>query len=622
MQHPSLTIRRLTTPPTGDIARHWCRNEPAMTHLLNAYTLLVPDNEGFYIRTLNACLPQLDGEHRLQRQVHEFVRQEGQHGVGHRKAWKVLEDQGYRFKRFVKTVAMLAYGPVEKFMPLSLRASMVTAIEHINAFMGHEFLAGDLLQGVEPKMRALFEWHFAEEVEHRSVAFDVMQKIWPAYGTRLAGAALTFPLFYLAMAAGAVNLMRQDGSLWKLSTWKQLWLHLGPRDRMLGRTFKHLTDYLKPSFHPSQMGDDALAARTLARWSQQLAEVPAARVPLATPALPPAEAEAAVAPLPASASAPIEFLPARIQGERARVRAPGVVGIANDQDFESLRIVHDGENAVHWVYMHPASARARANYRACFHKPLIEEILAWQKRLGMTLNHAGPNRDRLPHVVLASDSDVFNLGGDLDLFARLIRAQDRDGLLAYARACVEGVHAFHAGLGAGAHSIALVRGDALGGGFEAALSCHTIVAEAGSGMGLPEVLFDLFPGMGAFSFLQHRVGPRKAEEMMLSGDVYRAEDLHRLGVVDVLVARGEGEAAVMDIVRRNRRIPNARAAMHKVRNEVTPVTLDELMRVTEIWVDTALELGDKSLRTMERLVRAQVKRHGGSDDVAADTRAG
>jgi len=122
------------------------------------------------------------------------------------------------------------------------------------------------------------------------------------------------------------------------------------------------------------------------------------------------------------------------------------------------------------------------------------------------------------------------------------------------------------------------------------------------------VLFDLFPGMGAYSFLCQRVSPRFAEEMMLNGTIYSSDELHRLGLIDVLVPKGEGVQAVHDLIRRNQRIPHARTAMNRVRQIRNPVTLTELMQVTEIWVDTAMQLGEKSLRTMERLVRAQQKR--------------
>jgi DSF synthase len=97
--------------------------------------------------------------------------------------------------------------------------------------------------------------------------------------------------------------------------------------------------------------------------------------------------------------------------------------------------------------------------------------------------------------------------------------------------------------------------------------------------------------------------------MMLSGDVYASEDLYKMGLVDVLAPRGQGQQAVDDVIRANRRIPHARAAMHRVRAMSQPVTLEEMMGITEVWVDTAMQLGEKPLRTMERLVRAQYKRH-------------
>ena len=277
--------------------------------------------------------------------------------------------------------------------------------------------------------------------------------------------------------------------------------------------------------------------------------------------------------------------------------------------YSTLRTTESADASVHWCHMHADLADNPG--RACFKPALVNEIIQYQWTLADRMRRARYQDDSgLQHVVLASDCDAFNLGGDLEYFCESIRRQDRHALLTYARQCVRGVHAFHTGLDAGAHSIALVQGDALGGGFEAALSCHTIVAEEGVGMGLPEVLFDLFPGMGAYSFLCKRIPPHQAERMMLSGDVHSSDELYKMGLVDVLVPRGQGVQAVEDVIRANRRIPHARAAMHRVRAMSQPVTLEEMMAITEVWVDTALQLGEKSLRTMERLVRAQYKRHG------------
>ncbi|TDK23402.1 enoyl-CoA hydratase [Luteimonas aestuarii] len=283
-----------------------------------------------------------------------------------------------------------------------------------------------------------------------------------------------------------------------------------------------------------------------------------------------------------------------------------------------IRVERDASNDTHWCFMHAQHAFADPEYRACFSPRMLRELRVFARQTIESIEEASAaSQNHIAHIVLGSDTHVFNLGGDLALFSQLIRARDRDGLMRYARECVDSIHLLHSRLHPNAHTIGLVEGDALGGGFELALACQTIVAEEGVQMGFPEVLFGLFPGMGAYSLLAPRVGAKVAEQMMLNGVMYSSEELHRMGVVDVLVPKGEGVRAVHELVRQNRRIATARLALHRVRDAVNPVTLDELVRITEIWVDTALQLTDKQLRTMERLVRAQLKRPG-NDDTAPD----
>lgn len=282
-----------------------------------------------------------------------------------------------------------------------------------------------------------------------------------------------------------------------------------------------------------------------------------------------------------------------------------------DFGYSTLRVYEDTSNSTHWCHMHARRFPNDLAYRPCFSTTLLKELRDFQLRTAESMRR--PIRTQkshvLNHVVVASEADVYNLGGDLDLFCRLIRAQDRGSLMAYARQCVEVAYAFYRHLNEDAHTVALVQGDALGGGFELALCCQTIVAESGVGMGFPEVLFDLFPGMGAYSFLRRRISSAQAQQMMLDGRVYTSDELYEMGVIDILVPKGEGVTAVEDLIRRNQRIGHARLAMNRVESVCHPVSFEELMTITEIWVDTALQLGEKSLRTMERLVKAQLRRN-------------
>ena len=127
-------------------------------------------------------------------------------------------------------------------------------------------------------------------------------------------------------------------------------------------------------------------------------------------------------------------------------------------------------------------------------------------------------------------------------------------------------------------------------------------------MGLPEAMFGLFPGMGAYNFLSRRVSPQLAERIILEGRVHTAEEMHALGVVDILVPRGQGEQAVNDLIRQQQRIPQSYLAMNRVRDISQRITCEELLEITRVWVDSALALDEKSLRTMDRLVKAQTRR--------------
>jgi DSF synthase len=206
---------------------------------------------------------------------------------------------------------------------------------------------------------------------------------------------------------------------------------------------------------------------------------------------------------------------------------------------------------------------------------------------------------------------IWNLGGDLALFTRLIRAGAEEELRHYAYTCVDAVYQNLTKMGLPILTIGLVQGDALGGGFEHALTNDVIIAERDSRMGLPEILFNLFPGMGAYSLLCRRLDAVRAQKLILSGRLYAAEELEELGLVDQVVGRGEGPASVREYLERNRRRHATLLALSRVRHRCQPVTYEELIDVTDVWVETALGLDEADLRRMEHLVRAQHRRHGG-----------
>lgn len=265
----SITPRRFTTEFPPDVPRHWLPGNEVVSSLLNAYTILVPANEAFYIRTLNASLPRI-ADPVLRARCQAFIRQEAQHGVAHKRYWRNLDVQGYTYRRLEHAIDRGIFSVMDRWAPLWLRVSLVSCVEHINAFLGYEFLSQSILAEADPRVRDLMEWHFAEEIEHRAVAFDLLNAISPRYPVRALGAVTTATLFYLLMTVLAMALLAQDRALWRKATLRQAVSHFGHGHGMARRTLKHLFDYLRPGFHPAGLdGGDALAASVLQRQVQQ-----------------------------------------------------------------------------------------------------------------------------------------------------------------------------------------------------------------------------------------------------------------------------------------------------------------------------------------------------------------
>ena len=276
--------------------------------------------------------------------------------------------------------------------------------------------------------------------------------------------------------------------------------------------------------------------------------------------------------------------------------------------FDNLNVEFEPRHGIYWCNMRPRE-------RPSFTPGLLSDLADMQRSL-MRMFTGGETPVR--YYVLASElPGIFNLGGDLTVLAERIRGRDRASLVRYARSCIDVLYTNAVSFHLPVVTVALVQGDALGGGFEAALSCDVIVAEKGTRFGLPEVLFNLFPGMGAYSFLARRLGAARAEKMILSGRIYTAEELHELDVVQILAEPGMGEQAVRDFIEKGSKRHNAQSGVFRTGRRVTPLSYDELRDVSEMWVDAALGLAESDLRKMERLTTAQNRRWTGQQQLAA-----
>ncbi len=268
--------------------------------------------------------------------------------------------------------------------------------------------------------------------------------------------------------------------------------------------------------------------------------------------------------------------------------------------YEQLHVEYDAASRAIWSFFKPQP-------RPCMTSQLLKDLKAAQANL-YTVARDPAISDQIPIeylVICSSHPRFFSLGGDLALFHKLIIERDQKLLTAYAHDCVDVLYGNATNLGLPLTTIAVVHGDALGGGFEAVLSCNVIIAESGVRMGFPEILVNLLPGMGGYTLLRRRVGFKTTERLLMSGLYYTAEELHELGVVDLVVPRGEGEQAARDYMYKNQRQRVVAHLLLKFRSRGEPVSYSEMIDITMMWVEAAMSLSDAELHNMERLIAYQ-----------------
>ena len=277
--------------------------------------------------------------------------------------------------------------------------------------------------------------------------------------------------------------------------------------------------------------------------------------------------------------------------------------LANTSNLRQIDVEYDEPTLTLYWWMRPTP-------RPCFNAEFLEEVEGFESRLQQHqgwMMHSGVEC-KVENAVFGSRiPGVFNLGGDLSMFIQAILRKDRKTLTHYSELCVDNMYRRISGFGADVTTYSLVQGKAFGGGFECALASEFIVAERSATMSFPEVLFNMFPGMGALSLLGRKIGLRRAEEIIMSGQVYSAKQMYDLGVVDELTEDGNGLQAVRAMVQSRQRRRNSYRAISKAKREFQPVTHSEMRAIVAVWVDAAMRLENRDLRMMARLVRAQDK---------------
>jgi uncharacterized protein len=259
----SVRPRALKLPMEAKIPRYWFANNQMATHLVNGLNLLFPAGERFFIRSVRAYLPQIT-DAKLREQVRGFFAQEGHHAYQHERFFQVLRDHGYPITDFLAWYEKVAYQWLEGITSKEMHLSTTVALEHFTAIMAENALTDRFVSAAHPTLEQLLLWHAAEEIEHKAVAFDVLQEVNPSYRLRMAGLALaTIGLGSFWVAATTMFFLHDRANGWGAES-EPLPTLKSKRDSILQRVFlRGIRAYIRRDFHPNQNDNYALAEQFL-----------------------------------------------------------------------------------------------------------------------------------------------------------------------------------------------------------------------------------------------------------------------------------------------------------------------------------------------------------------------
>ncbi len=249
---------------SDDIPRYWAAGAAVPTAMGNALHLIFPMGERFFVRAVRRYESTID-DPLLRAQIRGFYAQEGSHAREHERVFSLLERQGLDVRGFLGVYKKLAYGFIERVSPAKLRLAATAALEHYTAIMAENALEHGLVDRIHPGMRELLLWHACEEIEHKAVAFDVLQRVAPSYALRVAGMVMATSTLIGFWFLGTVMLLRQEQGLGLGEVLRQL--RVSSEENPVGRQVfaRGLREYLRRDFHPWQNDNLGLARAYLER---------------------------------------------------------------------------------------------------------------------------------------------------------------------------------------------------------------------------------------------------------------------------------------------------------------------------------------------------------------------
>lgn len=259
--------RKIKFQFSPDIPKLWLRNSSIMTHFMNGLNLFLSEFEQFMVGVLKSELHTLS-DPALQAQIRGLIGQEMSHSCAHRWYNQTLREQGYHIEAYLNGVHVVTEKVMER-LGGKIGLATIAGFEHCTAVLAEIGLKYNMLEEAHPTMKSLWEWHAAEELEHKTLAFEFLQAIDNRYGLRVLGAILGATIVVLFSLGGMIFLTLQDPGCLRLQTLSDGVKLFLTEYKLIPRSLVRFFWYFKPDFHPAQLNTSQYAEKVFAPTSTQ-----------------------------------------------------------------------------------------------------------------------------------------------------------------------------------------------------------------------------------------------------------------------------------------------------------------------------------------------------------------
>lgn len=262
-----LTVRRPRLD-LGEVPQRWLDKSILASTIVDAVNLLFPHGERFFVRSVKRFESHVKSPELLA-QLRGFYGQEGSHAREHERYFDILRGQGHDLEAFLQAFNK-SVRTLENATPDVWSLSATAAAEHFTAIMAEHAIVEGTLDGAHPAMKELLLWHAAEEIEHKAVAFDVLQEVDPRYSTRVIGLVISTMVLGLWWTRATALLLKQRGATWEEIRAELRAKKKAPPKKRIGRDvfLKGIRTYLERDFHPNQNPGSGEAQAYLSRLAR------------------------------------------------------------------------------------------------------------------------------------------------------------------------------------------------------------------------------------------------------------------------------------------------------------------------------------------------------------------